>query len=228
MLKSVLKQRVNIQFCILNESSATGREWRRQGLRNYFCIAATLARCSTQLHWKCLFRFDAVDWAPAVRLTSKENLSDHSLGIVTILTLACMAYPQSMQPIPANVQLAGFKSEFAEVNGTRLHYVRGGSGPGLILLHGFPEDWYEFRLIMPSLAKMFTGQRLPHVSRNETKSPDLPGVQRKVQCADEYTSYRQHSRRDVGINKPVKIVQQKSSLVRPDARLGFKPVLQQS
>jgi pimeloyl-ACP methyl ester carboxylesterase len=76
--------------------------------------------------------------------------------IVTILAFGCLAYPQSMQSIPANVKLAGFKSEFAEVNGTRLHYVRGGSGPGLILLHGFPEDWYEFRLIMPSLAKMFT------------------------------------------------------------------------
>lgn len=42
--------------------------------------------------------------------------------IATILIFACMAYPQPMQSIPANVQLAGFKSEFAEVNGTRLHY----------------------------------------------------------------------------------------------------------
>src|SRR5215472_3971130 len=34
--------------------------------------------------------------------------------------------------------------------------MRGGSGPALILLHGFPEDWYEFRLVMPRLAKTFT------------------------------------------------------------------------
>jgi pimeloyl-ACP methyl ester carboxylesterase len=34
--------------------------------------------------------------------------------------------------------------------------VGGGSGPALILLHGFPEDWYEFRLVMPRLAKTFT------------------------------------------------------------------------
>jgi pimeloyl-ACP methyl ester carboxylesterase len=51
---------------------------------------------------------------------------------------------------------SGFESKFAEVNGTRLHYVRGGSGPAIILLHGFPEDWYEFRLVMPRLAKTFT------------------------------------------------------------------------
>jgi hypothetical protein len=33
-----------------------------------------------------------------------------------------------------------FVSENATVNGTSIHYVRGGSGPGVILLHGFPEE----------------------------------------------------------------------------------------
>jgi pimeloyl-ACP methyl ester carboxylesterase len=42
------------------------------------------------------------------------------------------------------------------VNGTVLHYVRGGKGPALILIHGFPEDWYEYHAIMPRLAKQFT------------------------------------------------------------------------
>jgi pimeloyl-ACP methyl ester carboxylesterase len=49
-----------------------------------------------------------------------------------------------------------FVSRTASVNGTSLHYVRGGSGPGLILLHGFPQDWSVFRRIMPRLARMFT------------------------------------------------------------------------
>jgi pimeloyl-ACP methyl ester carboxylesterase len=49
-----------------------------------------------------------------------------------------------------------FVSRTASVNGTTLHYVRGGSGPGLILLHGFPQDWSVFRRIMPRLARMFT------------------------------------------------------------------------
>jgi pimeloyl-ACP methyl ester carboxylesterase len=42
------------------------------------------------------------------------------------------------------------------VNGTALHYVRGGKGPAIILIHGFPQDWYEFHAIMPRLAKRFT------------------------------------------------------------------------
>jgi pimeloyl-ACP methyl ester carboxylesterase len=50
----------------------------------------------------------------------------------------------------------GFISGKAKVNGTMLHYVRGGTGPTVILLHGFPQDWYEFRQIMPRLAKKFT------------------------------------------------------------------------
>jgi pimeloyl-ACP methyl ester carboxylesterase len=29
-------------------------------------------------------------------------------------------------------------------------------GRAITLLHGFPEDCYEFRLVMPRLAKMFT------------------------------------------------------------------------
>lgn len=34
----------------------------------------------------------------------------------------------------------GFVSRTANVNGTTLHYVRGGVGPALILLHGFPQS----------------------------------------------------------------------------------------
>jgi pimeloyl-ACP methyl ester carboxylesterase len=51
---------------------------------------------------------------------------------------------------------SGFESNFVAVNGTTLHYVRGGTGPAVVLIHGFPEDWYEFRKVMPLLAKRFT------------------------------------------------------------------------
>jgi pimeloyl-ACP methyl ester carboxylesterase len=49
-----------------------------------------------------------------------------------------------------------FRSERATVNGITLHYVRGGNGPAVILIHGFPQDWSEYRAIMPRLAKRFT------------------------------------------------------------------------
>lgn len=49
-----------------------------------------------------------------------------------------------------------FTSATAAVNGITLHYVRGGAGPPVLLIHGFPEDWFEYRPIMSRLAKRFT------------------------------------------------------------------------
>jgi pimeloyl-ACP methyl ester carboxylesterase len=34
---------------------------------------------------------------------------------------------------------------YAQVNGIRMHYVSAGAGPLMLLLHGFPEFWYEWR-----------------------------------------------------------------------------------
>jgi pimeloyl-ACP methyl ester carboxylesterase len=40
----------------------------------------------------------------------------------------------------------------AIVNGVRLHWVEAGSGPLVVLLHGFPEFWYSWRHQIPALA----------------------------------------------------------------------------
>ena len=81
------------------------------------------------------------------------------LGLV--FQLACGApSEQSPNRSPVDAVLAqlgdAFVSRTANVNGTTLHYVRGGSGPAVILLHGFPQDWSVFRRIMPRLARTFT------------------------------------------------------------------------
>lgn len=51
--------------------------------------------------------------------------------------------------------IEGFTSDFAEVNGTRLHYVTGGQGDPLVLLPGWPRTWYQFHKIMPLLARHY-------------------------------------------------------------------------
>jgi pimeloyl-ACP methyl ester carboxylesterase len=48
--------------------------------------------------------------------------------------------------------LEGVGESYAEVNGVRLHYVEAGSGPLVVLLHGFPEFWYCWRAQIPLLA----------------------------------------------------------------------------
>lgn len=51
----------------------------------------------------------------------------------------------------------GFSHHTAAVaDGVRIHYVKGGSGDPLILCHGFPSTWYEWRHIMPALAELYT------------------------------------------------------------------------
>jgi pimeloyl-ACP methyl ester carboxylesterase len=45
-----------------------------------------------------------------------------------------------------------FREGFAEVGDVRLHYVEAGAGPLIVLLHGFPEFWYGWRLQIAPLA----------------------------------------------------------------------------
>jgi epoxide hydrolase 4 len=40
-----------------------------------------------------------------------------------------------------------------KTNGIRMHYVTQGSGPLIVLLHGFPEFWYSWRYQIPFLAE---------------------------------------------------------------------------
>jgi pimeloyl-ACP methyl ester carboxylesterase len=47
---------------------------------------------------------------------------------------------------------APWRHGHAVVNGVRLHYVEAGSGPLVVLLHGFPEFWYSWRHQLPALA----------------------------------------------------------------------------
>ena len=50
----------------------------------------------------------------------------------------------------------GATSNFAEVNGIRVHYVKMGEGPLMVLLHGWPQTSHEWRHVMPPFAKSFT------------------------------------------------------------------------
>jgi len=50
---------------------------------------------------------------------------------------------------PAETIPAGFSRRRARVGTIGIDYVIGGSGPTLVLLHGYPQSWYEWRHIMP-------------------------------------------------------------------------------
>lgn len=60
---------------------------------------------------------------------------------------------------------ANFKHETATVNGVKIHYVIGGKGEPLLLVHGFGQNWFMWNRLLPELSKHFT-----------VIAPDLRGV----------------------------------------------------
>ena len=48
-----------------------------------------------------------------------------------------------------------FTSRYIDTGDVRLHAVVGGAGPPLLLIHGWPQTWYAWRMLMPPLAQDF-------------------------------------------------------------------------
>jgi pimeloyl-ACP methyl ester carboxylesterase len=48
-----------------------------------------------------------------------------------------------------------FTSRLIDTGELRLHAIIGGEGPPLLLVHGWPQTWYAWRLLMPALARDF-------------------------------------------------------------------------
>ena len=105
-----------------------------------------------------------------IQLTRRSALLGFALS-AALLT----AGAKDVAPVGLGTPLPGFSAGDAQVNGTSLHYVSGGNGPAVILVHGFPEDWVEFRTIMPRLARRFT-----------VVAVDLPGVGHSAPAAGGY------------------------------------------
>ena len=49
----------------------------------------------------------------------------------------------------------GITHRYAELDQVLMHYVEAGSGFPLLLLHGWPQTWYEWRHVIPELSRHF-------------------------------------------------------------------------
>lgn len=72
--------------------------------------------------------------------------------------------------------LPGFKHHYSNVNDTQIHYVMGGSGPAIVLLHGYPYTWEIWREILPLLA----------ASNFTIIAPDLRGLGHSLKVDNGY------------------------------------------
>jgi len=81
-----------------------------------------------------------------------------------------------------------FKSEFAEVNNVKLHYVKAGPEDGklIVLLHGFPQFWYMWRDQLLDLSKNYL-----------TVAPDMRGYNTSSKPEDLEQYQPQHIVEDI-------------------------------
>lgn len=68
-----------------------------------------------------------------------------------------------------------FQHHYADLSEVRMHYVTAGDGPPLVLLHGWPQTWYEWHKVIPALAERFL-----------VIAPDLRGLGDTSRPADGY------------------------------------------
>ena len=89
-----------------------------------------------------------------------RNLAMLSGAFLMGISLTAQTKPTSPANPPAN-----FKHAIARVNNVDIHYVIGGKGEPLVLVHGFGQNWYMWNRLLPELSKHFT-----------VIAPDLRGV----------------------------------------------------
>jgi pimeloyl-ACP methyl ester carboxylesterase len=78
--------------------------------------------------------------------------------LIAAITVALMIpHAASAQTPRERASLNGFEHRDATLDdGVRIHYLIGGVGPPVVLLHGWPETWYAWRKVMPQLAARYT------------------------------------------------------------------------
>ncbi|MFE0629409.1 alpha/beta fold hydrolase [Streptomyces sp. NPDC058864] len=85
----------------------------------------------------------------AISVISGSGVWNESRGNSSTVEPSPSNYPQSQPP-------AGFRSEYAEVNDFRMHYMQGGNGSPVVMIHGFPQTWAEWRQQMGPLSRTHT------------------------------------------------------------------------
>jgi pimeloyl-ACP methyl ester carboxylesterase len=86
-------------------------------------------------------------------------------SFVRVVCAICFAAIFAALSAGAQTATKEFVSRDASIDGTSIHYTAGGSGPAVILLHGFAETSRMWNPILPVLGTKFT-----------VVAPDLPGI----------------------------------------------------
>lgn len=100
-----------------------------------------------------------------------------SIIFVIILSLIAMVYWRPVDSIhtfqSGLLKLGGIKSRYAHVGPYRIHYLVGGDGPPLLLLHGHPSQALEWGPILPQLTRANHVIAIDFLGYGESDAPDI-------------------------------------------------------
>jgi pimeloyl-ACP methyl ester carboxylesterase len=107
-----------------------------------------------------------------LRLAGAAALAALALVTASGVTAASANTAHGPGPLP------GFRDGYAQNDGIRVHYVVGGHGPALVLLHGWPETWQAWSGIMPQLAHDHTVIAVDQrgIGNSQAAPTDAPGT----------------------------------------------------
>src|SRR4051812_1259800 len=107
------------------------------------------------------------------------------LTVAAVTAVASPASTPSAVTASAEQLPTGFTEHKTLAGSVGIHYVIGGHGPTLVLIHGYPQTWYEWRHIMPALAEHYTVIAPDLRGAGDSDAP-ATGYDKKTMAADLY------------------------------------------
>jgi pimeloyl-ACP methyl ester carboxylesterase len=97
---------------------------------------------------------------PSLALASDTSTPNNHEGILMSTNSSSQLTPDGFGSVSHAPNLPDgfttiFTSQYVDTGTLRQHAVIGGDGPPLLLVHGWPQTWYAWRLVMPALARDF-------------------------------------------------------------------------
>ena len=84
-----------------------------------------------------------------------------------------------------NTNFGQISHHTADVNGVSLHYVICGTGDPVVLLHGWPTTWYEWRQVIPLLTENYTAIAIDTRGLGDSSRPKT-GYDKRTLAEDIY------------------------------------------
>src|SRR6188472_750291 len=133
----------------------------------------------------------------AIAQQQQQLLGSQQSSNQTISSAKQLQQPFETKGISFDIDNVTFSHHMASVNGgVQIHYVIGGhGGDPIVLLHGWPQTWYEWRHVMPALAKNYT-VIVPDLRGLGDSSKPITGYDGKTTAQDIYQLVSQ-----LGFNK---------------------------